>query len=1239
MNVFWKLCLFQVAIVPLFSSQHTVVSGSIEISQPISSHQVITASDKAVLHWDDFSIDQGKTLEFILPDSKASVLNRVVGKHESQLLGNLISNGRVYLVNPNGIFIGGEAIIRTASFLASTLDMNTEHFLKSGEEGFTSGISLVGTSQAEITNLGMIEAWDGDIIFASYGITNEGMLKAPKGTVALSAAEHVIFQPSGDQRVFIKKPASEKPLKKRGAGITQTGSIEAIKAELLADGNVYALAIQCSGVVEASSIKEENGRILLTADQGRIEIAGDLSAQNKEGTGGYIGIFADEVLALGKAKIDASGSKGGGEVFLGGSFQGKDRAQPHASWTHVGPEVAVSANARCSGNGGRVIVWADGATQFYGKASVYGDEISGKGGLVEVSGGYLDYNPKIAANLRGAKGLFGTLLLDPYDLSIISTTEGSEQNVTTQTPFKPTGGSAKLLMSTLHAGLTAGGDIIVQTGADTGSGNGDISILTDLTLSGPEAATLTFNAAGNVLFYRTMDLSGSISKVSITGRDVKFLKSSDTAALNSGFISAREVEITNYGDLIINASDSQYNIGINAGNITINTAGNIAVTAGSNSNADQGGKAYIGIGTNEISGVSWVQDITCQGTLSITGNAKPAWVGNNNTDSLISELRVTAKDIIVTGGQSDTSFAFVGELATQNPEGLRGITATCINGGNLKVTGGGSSSWAHVGQVIFGSVETTSKPANININMSESDIIIKGGSEADAWAGVGFVAFSLEVDTEALCHTTVQGAKDIVVEGGSAINTPACLGCMITGQQDKDYAVLFRSDLEIPFGLGVQIKDVTGQIVIAGNAYSQSYGAIGIVSDQNLTLGSSSLNPSVVINSPDLKAINLVSGSQTADPFSSAGAYLGVFTQLRAGNTISYESDAAFDVTINAPNAALNLFGPSLPGTYDFASVGLLGSSSSVELLGNLTLDVGDAKFSSNELSSYSKGGAFVNNIGFILGDLPSRCSITMKSLNIDTQGGLSLLNPTKVEIGGDLKLNGQGSVGAYLTLYQSEYFTAAQRVDVLGAVSFKGTSHFVYEGDQPASWFVGKGLSFSEASYIQIESASPDFTLVVDNRFPASPYYDFQSAMQFTSGTRINMFQASSLSTAQLKLYAVAPNITSFPKVFIKNGVYTTPGLIQTHIYYPEGSYATPFSVYYKVPNAVIPTPFPFKHMTKELSNMLEEFDHLRFNFDKLALKQFRVDYKSKGKGSWGQKEAISSFDLFEDTEYIEID
>ncbi len=67
---------------------------------------------------------------------------------------------------------------------------------------------------------------------------------------------------------------------------------------------------------------------------------------------------------------------------------------------------------------GRVIVWSDGSTGFYGSLSARGGSLSGDGGFAEVSGkGYLDFRG--SADLRASAGATGTLLLDPDDIIIV----------------------------------------------------------------------------------------------------------------------------------------------------------------------------------------------------------------------------------------------------------------------------------------------------------------------------------------------------------------------------------------------------------------------------------------------------------------------------------------------------------------------------------------------------------------------------------------------------------------------------------------------------------------------------------------------------------------------------------------------------------------------------------------------------------------------------------------------------
>ena len=102
------------------------------------------------------------------------------------------------------------------------------------------------------------------------------------------------------------------------------------------------------------------------------------------GEGGTIHVLGNKVGLIDSARIDASGDAGGGTVLVGGDFQGKNPEVQNAYRTYFGLNASVAADAVTSGDGGKVIVWADDITRFYGSISARGGLQSGNGGFVEI---------------------------------------------------------------------------------------------------------------------------------------------------------------------------------------------------------------------------------------------------------------------------------------------------------------------------------------------------------------------------------------------------------------------------------------------------------------------------------------------------------------------------------------------------------------------------------------------------------------------------------------------------------------------------------------------------------------------------------------------------------------------------------------------------------------------------------------------------------------------------------------
>lgn len=118
------------------------------------------------------------------------------------------------------------------------------------------------------------------------------------------------------------------------------------------------------------------------------------------------------------ASIDVSGSHDAGTLLIGGDFQGNNPDIRNAQLTFIEKEVKINANATDQWNGGRVILWSDQATYFYGTIDTRGGQNSRDGGFVEISGKYLDFGGFV--DRRASNGKAGELLLDPNDFSIIA---------------------------------------------------------------------------------------------------------------------------------------------------------------------------------------------------------------------------------------------------------------------------------------------------------------------------------------------------------------------------------------------------------------------------------------------------------------------------------------------------------------------------------------------------------------------------------------------------------------------------------------------------------------------------------------------------------------------------------------------------------------------------------------------------------------------------------------------------
>lgn len=302
----------------------TVVHGDGRIEQDGKRTDVFQYTGKIIIDWRSFSIDADEITEFHQPSSTAMALNRVTGSDPSRILGQLKANGRVVLINPNGIFFGPGSRVDVAGLIATTTDIRNEDFLADRFE-FSRPSEVEGVM---VINEGTITIEEGGFAYlVAPGVRNSGVIKARLGHVELAAGQAFSIDLYGDQLLNFTLGTDQAPIERDGskaeALVTNDGVI-------LADGGSVALtassvrevvehAFNVDGVIRANAIKTEGGRVTLFAEgPGGAHVSGTISASGEEKgqSGGEITIAADAVSLEG-ATLDASGQAGGGRIVIG----------------------------------------------------------------------------------------------------------------------------------------------------------------------------------------------------------------------------------------------------------------------------------------------------------------------------------------------------------------------------------------------------------------------------------------------------------------------------------------------------------------------------------------------------------------------------------------------------------------------------------------------------------------------------------------------------------------------------------------------------------------------------------------------------------------------------------------------------------------------------------------------------------------------------------------------------------
>lgn len=429
-----------------------VVRGSVQIERD-GTRTVIRASDRAIVNYRSFDIAGGEIVQFVQPGMNARVLNRITGGAPTRIDGAIQANGRVYFVNRAGIAFGAGSVVDAGRFYAIAGTITDRDFVR-GVDRFT----LTG----DVTNAGSISAKDG-VMLAGQTVTNTGTISSVDASAIMVAGGQVLVREgAGRMYVSVGEAQASAPAARR----LSLGGGDMLGNRLFAG----EASTQMSSVSSTGSVAARNVHLEST---GAMTVDGTIDTSSMHAAGGDVRVLGENVHVA--ANIDTRGATHGGDVLLGGNWQGGGDER-RATNTTVTSDAVINTSGVGAGSAGTPVVWADGHTSFAGTILAMGGEHGGDGSWVEVSGkNTLEYKGHVNASAR--HGASGTLLLDPKNIVIQTGGSGTlsgtgfNDNAFSTSTFDPIA-----LVNVLNTGtgvvLQANNDITVNSAISVSGGAG-----------------------------------------------------------------------------------------------------------------------------------------------------------------------------------------------------------------------------------------------------------------------------------------------------------------------------------------------------------------------------------------------------------------------------------------------------------------------------------------------------------------------------------------------------------------------------------------------------------------------------------------------------------------------------------------------------------------------------------------------------------------------------------------------
>ena len=1041
----------------------------------------------------EFGLSAQQIANFIANPQIQNILGRVTGGNPSVINGLIqVSGGQpnLFLMNPSGIVFGPNASLNvSASFVATTatgIGFAGGQFNAYGANNYTAltgnpnTFLFQGFEPGTIINTGDLAVNSGQGISLVAGtVINTGSITAPGGEITLSAVPGISLVRISQKGQVL---SLEVPLPQDAQGNSIPFQPTDLPALLTGSGLETGLSVTPTGTVQVTATGTP-----IPSNSGTAIVSGQVTAANNNGVGGKVQATGTQVGLI-KADINASGNNGGGTVLIGGDYQGKGTI-PNAQNTYVSSDSVVRANAINQGDGGKVVIWADGNTQFRGSIEAKGGVNGGNGGLAEVSGKQnLAFQGQ--ADLTAVQGQAGTLLLDPENITIVSEASGINDAQLPNIPFAQDAGVDYTISESALEGLA-------------GTANVQLEAANNITINPLSDGTLTFQSGtGSITFIANADNAG--------GGDFS-MNTSDIILISDRNLTIQGNNIT-VGSIESGGSTTGVNITLNAtGNNqiggSVSTGGGIFTASGANIITLSESFIYTDGGNVNLQAVG---DVQLGGTIN-------AYYGGDVTISGANITTLNTFNLDTDPDSTDQTGGNVNLTASGNVQ-LDGYL-TLHDGGDLTIQG------TNITTLDNSSLSTAGFSTGIagNINLQALDNIQLGGSIAtnggNFTATGGDIAITNSVNTSNFSTGAIGGSVNLtgmnitvtplassfspaIQTGGGSVNATASNNLTINPSTTTGINAIDTSNFSTGTG-GTVTLNASGTNKIAGSVSTGGGNLTATGGDVVITNSVNTSNSSVGTTGG---SVNLTGTNITVTPSSSS------FTPAIQTGGGSVNATATNNLTINPSTTT----GINTIDTSNF-STGTTG--------GNVTLN---ATGSNQIAGQVSTGGGNLTATG---GDIDITNSVQTNNSTGTTGGNVNLQATGSNQIGGSIYTNG-GS----LTATGSNITTIGNiSTDYNGGVG--GNINLQATGTNQVGGYISTGGGSLTASGANLTTLDLDNVNIYTGNFNGGVGVGGNVNLQATGTIQIG----GSISTTGGSFNANANNITSLSNSSINTNSFVS--------------------------------------------------------------------------------------------------